>query len=257
VTAALDAIVSELIAGRAEKRPLELLSLRHALDEATAYAVQERLVAALTAGSGDIAGYKIAMTSESTMALAGASEPAYGVLLTSMLRASPADVALDELYQPRIEAELIFLFDGAVSADPSPDEIVAATRVAPALEVPSARFRDWFGRMPVVDLVSDNTAAALVVVGAQAVPARGLALDSIAMRLEHDGRPLAEGGSAEVLGTPLNAVAWLARKLAAHGKRIEPGMLVSSGTFTMPSAVESGRYEAVFEGLGTVKVSFR
>jgi 2-keto-4-pentenoate hydratase len=252
------ALASRLMSARATREPIELLSQEYDLDQGIAYDIQDLLVSAICAASGDtLAGYKIAMTSPETMALAGASEPAFGVLVASTVVTSPAAVSLSDLYQPLIEGELVFIIDEDLTHAATEEEIVRKSRLAPAIEVPSARYRDWFGRIKVVDLVSDNTAAGLLVVGPDSVPASQLTLDAIGMRLRHDGREVTRGISAEVLGNPASAVAWLTRRLAERGKTLRAGSLVSSGTFTMPMRIHVGRYVADFDGIGSASVTFR
>jgi 2-keto-4-pentenoate hydratase len=252
------ALASRLMSARATREPIELLSEEFDLDEATAYDIQDLVVATICAASGDtIVGYKIAMTSPETMALAGASEPAFGALIASTVVTSPAAVSLSHLYQPLIEAELVFIIDEDLTRAATEEEIIRRSRVAPAIEVPSARYRDWFGRIKVVDLVSDNSATGLLVVGPDSVPADQLTLETIGMRLRHDGREVARGISAEVLGSPASAVAWLTRRLAERGKTLRAGSLVSSGTFTMPVRPDVGQYVADFEGIGSASVTFR
>jgi len=253
-----ESLANRLLAARASGEPIELLTETEAFGEELAYAVQDLVVQGLCAGGKDSrVGYKIAMTSPETMALANAREPAYGVLTRSMVLASPAIIALSDLYQPRLEAELVFLIDADLPPAAGPDEIVRAARVAAGLEIPSARYRDWFGRMPIPDLVSDDTAAGRLVVAGGAVPADGLALDRIEMRLRHEGREVQHGLSSVVLGSPILAVAWLTRALAARGRSLRAGELVSSGTFGLPLPAASGRWEAGFSGIGSASAVFR
>ena len=252
------AIAERLLAARDSGTPIELLSEEHEIPEAEAYAIQDLVVDRVRRAAGEgAAGYKIAMTSPATMALAGASEPAYGVLTGSMIRWSPAEVAPGELYQPRLEAELVFRIEDDLEPGAGADEIRRASTLAPGLELPSARYRDWFGRMKVADLVSDNTATGLLVVADSWRPAAELPLDGIRMRLRHDGRTVDQGVSSAVFGSPELAVAWLSARLAGRGRALRAGTLVSSGTFTMPIPAEEGLYEAEFDGVGSVAVRFR
>jgi len=60
-----------------------------------------------------------------------------------------------------------------------------------------------------------------------------------------------------VLGHPLNALAWLAGKLAQFGERVRAGDYVMSGSFTRQFPLAAGdRIAAVFDGIGTVTASF-
>jgi len=59
------------------------------------------------------------------------------------------------------------------------------------------------------------------------------------------------------LGSPANAVAWLANKLAARGRSLAAGMLVMTGTLTPITPIERGStYVASFSTLGSVEKTF-
>jgi 2-keto-4-pentenoate hydratase len=66
---------------------------------------------------------------------------------------------------------------------------------------------------------------------------------------------LAQGCGADVLGDPIDAVAWLARVLVRRGGELDPGDLVSTGTLTGLLQVLPGQtFEADFGELGRVSV---
>ena len=59
------------------------------------------------------------------------------------------------------------------------------------------------------------------------------------------------------MGNPVNAVAWLARKLADFGVAMEPGHTVLSGSFIAARPVAAGNtVTADFGTLGQIQVSF-
>ena len=72
-----------------------------------------------------------------------------------------------------------------------------------------------------------------------------------------NGDPLASGCFGDVLGHPMEAIVWLARLLKARGQELDAGDIVSTGTCTGLLQVVPGQiFEAKFDGLGSVKVSF-
>jgi len=78
-----------------------------------------------------------------------------------------------------------------------------------------------------------------------------------AVVLARDGEPFAEGRGEMALGSPANAVAWLANKLAERGRSLEAGMLVMTGTLTPIAPIERGStYVATFSTLGRVETTF-
>jgi 2-keto-4-pentenoate hydratase len=59
------------------------------------------------------------------------------------------------------------------------------------------------------------------------------------------------------MGSPANAVAWLARKLAARRLGLTAGMVAMTGTLTPITPIERGAtYLATFSTLGTVEKTF-
>ena len=62
---------------------------------------------------------------------------------------------------------------------------------------------------------------------------------------------------AEVLGTPVASIAWLANTLAQFDRRLESGMQVMSGSFTKQYDINRGDViEARFEPIGAVSARF-
>jgi 2-keto-4-pentenoate hydratase len=60
-----------------------------------------------------------------------------------------------------------------------------------------------------------------------------------------------------VLGNPTTAVAWLARKVASFGVKLEAGHLILPGSCTRAIDARPGdTFRAEFAGLGTVTASF-
>jgi len=70
-----------------------------------------------------------------------------------------------------------------------------------------------------------------------------------------DGAVVATGRGANALGDPRIALAWLANELVRHGRRLEAGDLVITGTCVVPVPVAEGQQVVVdFGVLGTVSV---
>ena len=72
-----------------------------------------------------------------------------------------------------------------------------------------------------------------------------------------NGEVVAEGRSDAVLGNPVTAVAWLARKVDDFGVRLRAGDIVLPGSCTRAIDVHPGEeFVADFAGLGSVRLSF-
>lgn len=70
-----------------------------------------------------------------------------------------------------------------------------------------------------------------------------------------NGGEAARGQGDAVLGDPVNAVVWLAGKLAEFGLSLRAGDLIITGSITRMFPLAPGdRARAEFEGLGAVEV---
>lgn len=75
--------------------------------------------------------------------------------------------------------------------------------------------------------------------------------------LRRNGEVVAEGRTDAVLGNPVTAVAWLARKVDGFGVRLRKGDVVLPGSCTKAIDAHPGdEFVADFAGLGSVRLSF-
>jgi 2-keto-4-pentenoate hydratase len=75
--------------------------------------------------------------------------------------------------------------------------------------------------------------------------------------LTNNGEVVAKGRSDAVLGNPVTAVAWLARKVEGFGVRLKAGDIVLPGSCTRAiDALPGCNFVADFTGLGSVRLSF-
>ena len=104
---------------------------------------------------------------------------------------------------------------------------------------------------------SRNASSAGFVLGPERVEPTELDLLAIEARLHKNGEHVASGRSDAVLGNPVTAVAWLARKVASFGVRLEAGHVVLPGSVHRAIDVAAGdEFTAEFDGLGHVNLSF-
>lgn len=235
--------------------PLAMATLEGALqDFETAYHVQE----AVLAKKGEpTQGYKISLTSAETQRLFDTTEPLYGAQIPSRLLPSPAVVHLASMNAPLIEVEIAMRAKADLTPEMSLDVLLQNVTIAGDIEVPDARFRDWFPRLNKYLVVADCAVGGYIVYGRERDGAT-MHLEDMAhieVELWHNGRVIRRGQSSEVLGNPMNALAWLVNKLHQHGKVLRRGTLVSTGTFFVPPALKAGLYEAHFTGALTETVT--
>lgn len=250
-------LAEQVFRAYASQQPIPFLNPEAAVDEVLGYQTQDALIDKLKShNQTDIAGYKVSMTSAETQAYANTHEPAYGTLLQTVLKQDGATVSLDQLFAPLIEPELVFVITEDLPAEPSVEDVLNHSQLAPAIEVPDARYQDWFPNFTLGDLLADNTATGLVVVGEPVAQLDYEQLGQVTMSLKYNDEEIKTGVASEVLGNPAKAVQWLSQKLASHGKALKKGDVISSGTFIPPIKAEKGTYTVDYANVGRVTVTF-
>ena len=229
-------------AARQAGRTLDAETTIGSPDLATAYAIQRALLALRLAAGERVVGWKLGYTSEVMRSQMGIDRPNLGPLTDRMLLGSD-DAVSDRLVQPRVEPEIGLRLKTALDARRAP---VDRHTVAPAVEGAYACLEvvhsTWNGyRFNLAQNTADNASAGQVVVGPRLSVTDLMALDTVAVRLSDGSRTLGQGVGADADGHPLDAVARLARELAANDQRLEAGDLVITGGLTAAFALEVGR----------------
>lgn len=225
--------------------------------EDDAYAVQSELIRLHLASGATLAGWKIGATNPGAQAAFGLREPVYGRLLAERRLTDGATVPMATLIHPRIECEVAFvLADDLRGPGVTPDAALAAVQgVQAAFEIVDARTTGWVAKM--AEMIADNVFQARYVLSDHLVPASGLDLASLEVTLFRNGQEAARGRGASVLGSPVNALTWIANRIAAHGHTLQAGQVVLAGSLTPLVPCAPGEaFEAVFEHIGSIRVSF-
>lgn len=257
ITTCLRAAADRLIAAAAAPRQCEpVRDILGETDIAAAYAVQRLLTEESLARGRRIVGHKVGLTSPAVQRQLGVDQPDSGVLFADMQVAPGATVPTDTLLQPKIEAEIAFVLAEDLDGDLSESRIRAAAVIAvPALEIVDSRVRDW--SISIVDTIADNGSSALFVLGSGAASATDLDFTSRTMRLTQDGEPVSNGRGSDCLGSPLNALGWLARTARDNGSPLRAGHIVLSGALGPMVPVRPGStYVAEIDEIGSVDVAF-
>jgi len=250
--AELDAIAAQLRAARASRRPISPLSKSiPAFDAAAGYAVQE----SLRRQAGDLAGWKLGLTSPAKQVQMSVAEPIRGYLAASDELPEGEALVVGNYIQPKAEPEIVFVMrDDLEGASVSKDDVLAATSaLAVGIEILDSRYKDYRFNLP--DVVADNGSAARFVVGPH-VPPQGLDLRLVGVVLEHGGEVAATAAGAASLGHPAAAVAWLVRSLAGAGRGLRAGEIVLSGGLTAAIAVAPGDFvTASIDRIGSISLA--
>jgi len=221
-----------------------------------AYAISTAVAERRTGAGARLIGHKIGLTSKAMQASVGVDEPDYGYLFDDMMVADGGAVAHAAYCAPRVEIELAFVL-GAPLKGPCVgllDVLRATEYVVPAIEIIDARVQN---PRQIVDTVSDNGAAAGLVMGGRPVGPAEVDLRWVGGALYRNTEIEETGVALGVMGHPAMGIAWLANKLAPFDTGLETGHILLSGSFTRPVWAEPGdALHADFAALGSVAVQF-
>ncbi|WP_225767046.1 2-keto-4-pentenoate hydratase [Inquilinus sp. Marseille-Q2685] len=230
------------------------------IDGATAACVQKTLVRDLAPDAGPPVGYKVGLTGKAMQERLGVSHPVSGVLLQRMLLEIGAPVPAGFAARPLVEADLIAVIgDAGVNQAKTPAEVLAhLSALRPFIELADLALAP--DEKPTAALIAAiNVGARLGVLGQPIAVEPGFAERLATMQVsltDGSGKVLAEAPGAAILGHPLNAVIWLAQDLAARGEALQPGQLVSLGSFGPPAQpVPGGTVTVRYDGLSAAPVS--
>jgi 2-keto-4-pentenoate hydratase len=255
VRAELAAELAEAERGKVAMKPL---TDRYAeIDVVDAYEIQLVNIRARVAEGARVIGHKVGLSSEAMQQMMGVDEPDYGHLLDDMEVFEDRPVPAGKFLYPRVEVEVGFILaDDLPGAGCTEDDVLAATAAfAPSIELIDTRITEW--KIKLCDTIADNASSAGWVLGRDRVSPKDVDVRAIDAVLTRNGEVVAEGRSDAVLGNPVTAVAWLARKVDQFGVRLRAGDIVLPGSCTRAIDARPGDdFVADFLGLGSVHLSF-
>lgn len=232
-------------------------------DAAQGHAIQAQLPAA----SGfDVAGWKIAATSQAGQRHINVSGPLPGRILSGLVVEAGSAVSLDGNRMRVAEPEFAFRFGRTLPPRATPyaaDEVLQAVEsLHPALEVPDSRYA-VFTRAGEAQLIADNACCGRFAFGA-AAPERWREIDLAAHEVHAtvtgangSVRFTREGVGRAALGDPRAALLWLVNDASMRGLAIDAGQFVSTGTCMVPLEIAPGDVvDADFGLLGALSLRF-
>ncbi|MGE3247259.1 MAG: 2-oxo-hept-4-ene-1,7-dioate hydratase [Beijerinckiaceae bacterium] len=241
------AAAAKLDEAERSRRQIRMLSLDHpSLDMAGAYAIQSAWVDIKLAAGRTIKGHKIGLTSKAMQNALNIDMPDSGVLFDDMFFQDAGDVPTDRFIETRIEAELAFVLKSRLQGPGCTifDVLNATDYVTPALEILDTRILrvdpETKKTRSVFDTISDNAANAGLVLGGRAFRPGETDMRWVGAIVSRNGKVEETGLAAGVLNNPAMGIAWLADRMAAYGKALEPGQVVLAGSFIRPIEARKG-----------------
>lgn len=238
--------------------PIDPLSERFpTLTVDDAYAIQVGQVQQWQADGALIKGHKVGLSSAAMQRQLGVDQPDFGHLTDKMFFLESQPIDSSRFLAPKVEPEIAFVL-GKSLAGPGvtvAEAMAAVAFVTPALEIIDSRIRDW--KIKLVDTIADNASSGGVVLGSTATALSEVDVRLIGGVLHRNGELAGTGAGGAVLGSPLNALVWLANILGPRGVMLEAGHVVLPGSIMAAIPVAAGDVvTAAFAGLGSVTAKF-
>jgi 2-oxo-3-hexenedioate decarboxylase len=192
-------------------------------------------------------GRKIGFTNRTIWPVYGVSEPIWGTVYDRTLVEAENDrarVSLAGLVNPRIEPEVCFGLRSAPTSANTEDLVAAIEWVAHAVEIVQSHHPGW--KFSLADCTADNGLHGRLVLGrrvpVEEVPRLADELPRLQVVLRRGMATVDRGVGANVLGSPLLALAHLVRVLSSQpgARPLEPGEIVTTGVITDAHPVATG-----------------
>ena len=239
---------------RGEYFPPELAG-RLSFDEALR--IQLDILERRIAGGERLAGWKIGLTSAAVRAHFGTGRQPFGNLLESGVITSPGEVALDDLAVGcGVEPELCVTMGSDLRGPgvTAGEAKAAVESIAPGMEINQKRS----GGMTDFELsVADNLTQWAIVQGPPAPVPAGFDSDSLRVTMSCNGEVRADVVGRDVIDDHFVSIATLANVLGEHGRHLEAGQRIITGSFSKHDVARGDEWRAGFSGLGTCAVRFR
>jgi 2-oxo-3-hexenedioate decarboxylase len=245
----MDPLARRLLEAWSAHRPLAPFSRTEAgFDVARAYAVTAALHGDRLARGERPIGRKIGFTNRNIWPDYGVYEPIWGFVYDATVQfvdEARAVQAIGHLFAPRIEPEIVLHFRHAPPATRDEAAILASIDwIAHGFEIVQSPFPEW--KFKVADTVAVNGLHGALIVGPK-VPVASIAecarkLREFRITLAREGAVRAEGGGANVLDSPLLALAYLVELLRGLPQfpPVAAGEIVTTGTLTAALPVKPG-----------------
>ena len=244
----------------AQESKIAITPLRNEIgttDQKLAYEIQ-RINAEFRENAGArITGKKIGLTSKVVQRQLGVDEPDFGILFDDMEVLNGQDISMSALMQPKVEAEMAFVLSDDLDMENLTmlDIFSSIDFVLPAIEIVGSRILNW--DLKITDTIADNASASHYVLGHTPKTLDEFDVVHSEMNMLINDKVVSSGKGSDCLGSPLNAILWLARKMQELGDPLQEGEVILSGALGPFVDVQANDHViANFSGLGSVSVFF-
>jgi len=230
-------------------------------DEAQAYRVQEALHRLMTeAVYGAVSGHKIGCTTAVMQRFLSIPNPCAGGVFESTVRRSPARIRHADFLHVGVECEIVVRLGRDLPVCDAPYGRAGVRDAVEAcmtgMEIVDDRYVDYKS-LDTPTLIADDFFDASCVLGVPVADWRSLDLTLLTGVTLINGVEVGRGRGADVMGHPLEALAWLANSLARRGQVLRAGEFVFTGSVVETKWVDAGDQVVMrIDGLGEVEAVF-
>jgi 2-keto-4-pentenoate hydratase len=187
--------------------------------------------------------------------LCGVDEPCYGAIFAGEVHHGRAALSVRNYCRLGIETEIAVRLGEDLPQGGGRDRVAAAVESCMAAIELLEDLRHDYQRLSAAAMVAGNVWNAGVVVAHPVADWRRLDLAQLTARLTINGREIGHGKGGDVMGNPLNALAWLADKRAASGTPLKRGTIVMTGSMVPIQFPAAGdRAVVTVDGLGSAEL---
>lgn len=231
------------------------------VDEVEGYAIQSALARQLSdTGMGPVAGAKIGCTTSVMQAYMKIEQPCAGTIYGSGVHHDRAELPFTDYHRVGVECEIaVRLADDLPLSNRllGPDDVAAyVDAFLPAIEIVDDRYRD-FRAIDTPTLIADDFFHAGCVLGEPVADWREIDLAAAGGTMAIDGETVGSGHGGDILGHPLEALAWLANAQISQARRLPAGSIILLGSVVQTRWLAPGnKVDIEIEGLGRVGATF-
>lgn len=202
-------------------------------DLSEAYETQDAFHAVAIEGGDTIAGWKIALTTTVMQEFVGIDHPLAGAIFASTIAESGVVLSYTDFVHLGVESEIAMRIGEDLPTDAGAyDRASVSSYVAAcmaATEVVDDRNCEYNPLDPFL-LAADNAFNAGCVLGTERVDWQEMDLARARGTMKINGNAVGRGVGGDVLGHPLEALAWLANHLIKRGRTLRQGDIVLTGS---------------------------
>jgi 2-keto-4-pentenoate hydratase len=259
---ALNRAASILSSGRLEHTKLGHLSEAHRpRNEAEAYQLQAAVRRHLSvAGYGEPVGRKIGCTTTVMQEYLKIPNPCAGLVYAPTVRERAGEFDFSSFLRVGVECEIVVQLADDLPASGAPYTRFTVSpdvqAVMCGIEVVDDRWVDYRS-MDVATLIADDFFGAGCVLGKPVTAWHELELESLTGSMSINGVQVGSGVGGDIMGHPMEALAWLANTAVLHGIPLEAGEFVFLGSIVETKWLKPGDLvEIEISGLGSASALF-